>query len=156
MTNDKSSGPAGAAPADNSITWDHPSRLIAQFVIESAASSEQVRATLDKAATDRRYRAARGVNALGELRLDGEVGLSSFDLTATPYLMPHIRTRAPKLQVYGDIRPAESGSQIAVTVVCSSWLSDSNRAQYAADVRAVLTDIVAAASAATSGDIRAR
>jgi hypothetical protein len=156
MTNDKGSRPGNIPLDDSSITWDHPSRLIARFEIESESSAEQVRAMLDTAVTDRRYWSARGINALGDLRIEGEVGLSSFDLTATPYLMPHIRTRAPKMQVYGDIHPSESGSRIAVTVVCSSWLSNPNRAQYASDFRTFLTDIVAAASATASGDIGER
>ena len=156
MPTDKSLRPGSTPPDDSSIIWAHPSRLIARFVIESGSTAEQVRAILGKAATDRRYWTARGISALGDLRLDGEVGLSSFDLTATPYLMPHIRTRAPKLHIEGDIRPIESGSQIAVTVVCSSWVSGPNRAQYAADVRTFLTEIVAAASATASSDIARR
>ena len=84
------------------------------------------------------------------------MGLSSFDLIATPFLMPHVRTRAPKLSIYGDIRPTESGSRIEVTVVCNPWLSRPSRAQYAADVRSALTDIVASPAATPSRDIRER
>jgi hypothetical protein len=132
---------------DSPITWDHPSELVAHFAIESELPVEEARAVLRTAAAERRYWEPHGINALGALRLEGEVGMSSFDLTVAPYVVPHFRARAPKLQVAGDIQSIGSGSQLAVTVVCSSWLSGPSRAQFAADVRTFLTDILAGSAA---------
>jgi hypothetical protein len=66
MTNDASSASRHGRPDDASITWDHPSRLIAHFVVESRSTREELRAILGDAATHGRYWSARGTKSLGD------------------------------------------------------------------------------------------